>query len=130
MQLVRSVKPLEVELKEPEKNDLASQHPQTAKDSNSDSSVNDDLVDLTGLTGEQLRQVQQLLSDERESFAEDDDDVGCIPELKVDLTLTSDDPIQKNYTSIPRTFVPGSERIYRVLIKSWVYQKVKITLLE
>lgn len=127
LQLVRSVTPLEVKLKEPEKSDLADEHPPTTKDTNSDPSVCDDLplVDLKGLTGEQLRQAQQLLSDERESFAQNDDDVGCIPELKMDLTLTSDDPVQKNYTSIPRPLYPEVKGYIEDLLNRGFIRKSK-----
>ena len=103
LQLVRSVTPIEVKLKEPKA--TTNQHfDQTqSKECDNVSAENLPPGDLTGLNGEQLKQVKQLLYDERKSFAkDDDDDVGCIPELTMDLTMTSEKPVQKNYASIPR----------------------------
>ena len=106
LQLVRSVTPIEVKLKEPKA--TTNQHcDQTqSKEYDNVSAENLPPVDLTGLNGEQLIQVKQLLYDERESFAKHDDDVGCIPELTMDLTMTSEKPVQKNYASIPRPLYP------------------------
>lgn len=112
LQLVRSVTPLEVKFKETEQsNDTDDPMNQSLRGNDRSESpdirpeINFPPVDLTGLTADQQVQAKQLLFEERDSFAVDDDDVGCIPELQMDLTLTSDQPVQKNYISIP---VPGS----------------------
>ncbi len=106
LQQVRSVTPFEVKLKEPET--VVSQESDKTHSETVDLLDVKNLppVDLSGLNGEQLKQAKQLLYDEHESFAQDDDDVGCVPELQMDLTLTSDRPVQKNYTSIPRPLYP------------------------
>jgi hypothetical protein len=76
LQLVRSVTPIEVKLKEPKA--TTNQHFDQTQSKECDNVSAENLlpVDLTGLNGEQLIQVKQLLYDERESFAKDDDDVG------------------------------------------------------
>ena len=109
LQMVRSVTPIKVKLKEPKLS--PNQHVEENEREESDAVVVENLppVDLTGLNSEQLRQATQLLYDERESFAQDDDDAGCIPELTMDLTLTSEKPVQKNYASIPRPLYPEVE---------------------
>ena len=61
-------------------------------------------VDLSGLTIKQKEQARQLLI--ADAFATSDDDVGCIPELEMDIRLTSDQPARKNYIPIPRPLYP------------------------
>ena len=63
-------------------------------------------MDLSGLSAEQKEQVKQLLVEEADAFATSDDDVGCISELEMDIRLTSDQPVQKNYISIPHPLYP------------------------
>ena len=50
-----------------------------------------------------------MLVEEADAFAMSDDDVGCVPELEMDIGLTSDQPVQKNYISIPRPLYPEVE---------------------
>ena len=125
LQLVRSVTPIEVKLKEPKA--TTNQHcDQTqSKEYDNVSAENLPPVDLTGLNGEQLIQVKQLLYDERESFAKDDDDVGCIPELTMDLTMTSEKPVQKNYASIPRPLYPEVKGYIEDLLNRGFIKKSK-----
>ena len=59
-------------------------------------------VDFSGLTVKQKEQARQLLVEEADAFTMRDDDIGCIPELEMDIRLTSDQPAQKNYISMPR----------------------------
>ncbi len=125
LQLVRSVTLIEVKLKEPKSS--PNQHVEENKREESDAVVVENLppVDLTGLNSEQLRQATQLLYDERESFAQDDDDVGCIPELTRDLTLTSGKPVQKNYASITRPLYPEVKGYIEDLLNRGFIKKSK-----
>ena len=59
-------------------------------------------VDLRGLTIKQREQAEQLLREEADAFARNDDDIGCIPELQMDINLTDSQPVQKNYLATPR----------------------------
>lgn len=63
-------------------------------------------VDLSGLTAEQKEQAKQLLLEEADAFAVSDDDVGGISKLEMDIKMTSDQPVQKNYLSIIRPLYP------------------------
>jgi len=45
-----------------------------------------------------------------------DDDVGCISELEMDIKMTSDQPVQKRYLSIPVCFIQKLKAISRTLI--------------
>ena len=47
-----------------------------------------------------------MLYEEADAFAMDDEDVGCIEGLQMNIHLTDDQPIQKNYLSIPRPLYP------------------------
>ena len=55
-------------------------------------------TDLEGLDEEQKQLALDLLIEEQESFAKSDDDIGVIPDLKLDINLTDKAPVQKNFT--------------------------------
>ena len=46
------------------------------------------------------------MSEERDSFAKDESDIGCIPNLKLSINLTDNVPVQKNYVAVPRPLYP------------------------
>ncbi|KAK3745483.1 hypothetical protein QZH41_007548 [Actinostola sp. cb2023] len=108
LQLVRSVTPFEVNFKTTSADDSTTtlqtndSQDSTPTDNGSVDDGSIPKVDITGLNEEQQIQAQQLLISEKESFAKDDDDIGCIPELKMDITLNDNQLVQKNYISIPR----------------------------
>ena len=54
-----------------------------------------------------------MLTEEVDSFSCNDQDVGCAPELELDMKLTDDKPVQKSYGSIPRPLYGKSEVILR-----------------
>ncbi|MES9882681.1 MAG: reverse transcriptase domain-containing protein, partial [Sedimenticola sp.] len=58
--------------------------------------------DSTGLTEEEIIKVKQLLWEERDVFSTGDDDIGCVPDLEMDIRLLDDTPVQKTYVSIPK----------------------------
>ena len=43
-----------------------------------------------------------MLYEEAESFSKDDSEVGCAPELQMEITLADDTPVRQTYKSIPR----------------------------
>ena len=109
LHLVRSVTPVEVRFKDPE-TATPSEEPPCQQHTPAEQ-VERDLswlpeVDLSGWTAEHKEQAKQLLIEEADAFATNDDDVGCISELEMDIRLTSDQPVQKNYISIPRPLYP------------------------
>jgi len=57
---------------------------------------------MTGLTMQQQEVVQKMLKEEAASFAKNDDDIGCIEDLQMDIDLSDSTPVQRNYVSIPR----------------------------
>lgn len=48
----------------------------------------------------------KLLTERADSFAKDDNDVGCIPDLELDLDLEDQTPVQKNYVAVPKPLYP------------------------
>jgi hypothetical protein len=78
-------------------------------------------VDLTGLNGEQLIQVKQLLYDERESFAKDDDDVGCIPRVDKGFNYNELETCPEKLCVNTATLVPRGQTVHRGSLKSWIY---------
>ena len=72
---------------------------------NDDHNLIDDL-DLSGLTAQQQVVARQMLEKEKESFSKHDDDIGCIEELQLKLSMEDQTPVQKTYNSIPRPLYP------------------------
>ena len=128
LQLVRSVTPIEVRFKDPE-TPTPCEGPPCEKDTPAER-IESDLpwlpeVDLSGLTVKQKEQARQLLVEEADAFATNDDDVGCIPELEMDIRLTSDQPVQKNYISIPRPLYPEVKGYVEDLLNRGFIRKSK-----
>ena len=120
LQLVQSIKPVEVRIKEPDSDDNGIQQeapgsgtrrpvhplhgelgvasmciPRHTKD-----------IDLEGLIPAQKEMALKLLAEEADAFAKDDNDVGCIPDLEFDLDVEDQTPIQKNYLVVPKPLYP------------------------
>ncbi len=47
-----------------------------------------------------------MLAQEADTFSMNEDDIGCIPDLKVTIKLNDETPVQKNYTAVPRPLYP------------------------
>ena len=119
LQLIASVTPLEVvrkDLRSSVRNSLSSENDSSPAPQTSESSVrppdigpSDDRIPLRtpavalgDLTESQRQLATKMLKEEAESFAQDDDDVGCIQGLQMKLELSDTTPVQETYTSIPR----------------------------
>lgn len=59
-----------------------------------------DLADAP-LTEDEKRQVRLMLREECRAFSKDDDDVGTVEELVMNISLKDDSPVQRAYVSIP-----------------------------
>jgi hypothetical protein len=64
------------------------------------------MLDLSGLTPDQRRGAVDMLCKEADAFVMNDEDVGCIERLQMNIHLTDNQPIQKNYLSMPRPLYP------------------------
>ena len=110
IQLVQSITPLDVKLKEP--SELSSTVNSVVTNVNITISNEPNIpehirkIDLIGLNEEQRQSVLKLLSEEEDSFAKNDDDIGQIPDLNLDIKLTDQTPVQKNYVAVPGPLYP------------------------
>ena len=78
-------------------------------------------VDVSHLSEEQRQQVKQMLREERDIFAKDDWDTGCIKDLQMDILLTDNRPVQKTYNAIPRhLYQEVKAHIQDLLHRGWI----------
>ena len=78
-------------------------------------------MDLSELTPSQRTYVLRMLQEERNAFAKDDSDMGCIDELQMNIPLTDDVPVNRTYMSIPRPLYTEVKEYLRDLIeRGWV----------
>ena len=62
-----------------------------------------------------------MLEEEAESFSKTDDDVRAAEELQVEINLTDSVPVQKKYTSIPRTlYAEVKQYVEDLLNRGWI----------
>ena len=121
LQLVQSVTPIEVKLKteDPRGADKSnpngtdsSQSGQTSQFSHGEASEPLTLpshlknVDMSTLNEEQRKLATKLLIEQIDVFARNDDDIGCIPDLQMNINLKDKTPVQKNYVAVPKPLYP------------------------
>ena len=63
-------------------------------------------IDLGDLTEEQRKLAIDMLTEEQDSFARDDNDIGMIQDLKLEINLEDKTPVQKNFIAVPRPLYP------------------------
>ncbi|CAB4000929.1 Hypothetical predicted protein [Paramuricea clavata] len=73
---------------------------------NSPVNLPEHLKDLGGLTEEQRNLASKLLVEQADAFAKNDDDVGHIPHLQMNIQLNDTKPVQKNYVAVPLSLYP------------------------
>ena len=82
-------------------------------------------VDLTGLSEDQRQLATTMLKWECHSFARNDDEVGCIKDLQIGITLTTSEPVQKKYISVPRPlYVEVKQYIEDLLNKEFIKESL------
>ena len=114
VQLVQSVTPVEVKFKEWPKEKLLQHENEKLQAATSEIPAQLKSIDLEGLDEEQKQLALDLLIEEQESFAKNDDDIGVIPDLKLDINLTDKVPVQKNYVAVPRPLYPEVKVISKI----------------
>ena len=63
-------------------------------------------IDLSHLDEVQRQKARKLLLEEADSFSRDDDDIGCVKDLVLDLQLKDDTSVQRNYVSFLKPLYP------------------------
>ena len=115
LQLVQSVVPADVRLKDESENTQQPQNQHEPRDHRTTQNPDVPLielpnhlkgVDLGALTSKQRQLASQLLLEEADAFAQNDDDVGSIPDLQMNIQLNDTTPVQKNYVAVPRPLYP------------------------
>ena len=107
IQLVQSVTPLDVKLKE----DVVNSEPIRSVSTKGEIDIDEEIpshvkqINLDGLTESQKRSALKLLCEEQNSFLRNDDDIGIVPDLKLNINLTDNIPVQKN-VAVPRPLYP------------------------
>ena len=104
LQLIKSVTPMEVKLPSTADNkesefQFADDSSTAIREGDTESDVATPEVDLTGLTMQQQEVVRKMLKEEAASFAKNDDDIGCIEDLQMDIDLSDSTPVQRNSTA-------------------------------
>ncbi len=109
IELVESVTPLDVKLKEnPENNNSRSSSPNTSVNTCYEGEIPEHIrqVDLPTLNDDQKQLVLNLLCKEQDVFSRNEDDIGSVTDLNMDIQLTDNIPVQKNYVAVPRPLYP------------------------
>ena len=102
-QLVKSVTLMEVKLAEPDSDRVANPectdnlHTVAGVEKEESPQESNDVipeVDMSGLTSEQQEVFRKMLKEEAASFAKNEDDIGCIEGLHMDIDLSDSTPVQ------------------------------------
>ena len=109
IELVQSVTPVEVKFKEwPKAEHKLESEPTESEPQVAASEPPPQIkgIDLGDLTEEQRKLVIDILTEEQDSFARDDNDIGMIQNLKLEINLEDKTPVQKNYITVPCPLYP------------------------
>lgn len=78
-------------------------------------------VDLSQLEDNEQLIVHEMLRQEAGAFARNDDEVGCVENLVLDIQLKDNEPVQKNYISIPKPLYGEVKEYLEDLInRNWI----------
>ena len=64
---------------------------------------------MSTLNEEQRKLATKLLIEKTDVFARNDDDIGCIPGLQMNINLKDNTPVQKNYVAVPKPLYPEAK---------------------
>ena len=78
-------------------------------------------LDETVLTPDQVSKVREMLREECKAFSVNDDDIGCVPDLQLDLDLLDKTPVRKTYNSVPPPlYAEVKDYILDLVNKGWI----------
>ena len=102
----------------------ASVHKVQAKSSSEDTPTDeqwDPPVDLTHLNEQQRQVISQMLREESQSFSRSDDDIGCVENLQMNISLKDNEPVLRTYLSVPKPLYQEMKDYLQDLIaQGWV----------
>ena len=125
LQLVCSAKPGQVKTPQPTPTPsgkgATSNKVEAALPQNSTSTSWTPPIDLSHLSSDQKCIVEEMLKEEAQSFARDEQDLGEIPSLQMHLTLKDDEPVQRSYMSVPKPLHKEvKEYLLDLLNRGWI----------
>lgn len=82
-------------------------------------------VDLSGLNQYQRTVAEAMLREEYEFFAFNDEDIGCIPDLEMEINVKDRQLVQKKYISVPRPLYPEVKQCIEDLLNQNFITKSK-----
>lgn len=78
-------------------------------------------VDLEHLNKQEQDIVRKMLFEESDVFAQDEGDIGCIPNLQLKIRLSDDTPVQRCYNSIPKPlYKEVKDYVQNLLNRGWI----------
>lgn len=78
-------------------------------------------VELSHLSEEQKVLVKQMLREECQSFSKTDNDIGCIENLKMTISLKDNEPVRRTYMSVPRPLYQEMKSyLHDLIAQGWV----------
>ena len=78
-------------------------------------------VDVNHLSPSEREMVQQMLREESDSFSHSDDDIGCIENLRLSISLKDAEPVAKTYISVPKPLYQEMKSyLHDLIAQGWV----------
>ena len=78
-------------------------------------------VDLNHLSPPEKEIVKQMLKEESDSFSNSDDDIGCIENLQLAISLKDTEPVAKTYLSVPKPLYQEMKSyLHDLITQGWV----------
>lgn len=78
-------------------------------------------VDVSHLSMEQQQKVRQMLREERHSFSKSDEDIGCVKDLQLSISLTDQTPVVRMYTSVPKPlYQEMKDYLHDLIAQGWI----------
>lgn len=80
---------------------------------------------FTTLSEEEQRIVKDMLWEQRNAFSKTEDEIGCAPDLLLDLNTADEIPVQKTYNAIPRhLYKDVKNHVQDLLNRGWIRKSV------
>ncbi len=78
-------------------------------------------MDASHLSMEQQQKVRQMLRKECNSFSKSDEDIGCVKDLQLCISLTDQTPVVRMYTSVPKPlYQEMKDYLHDLIAMGWI----------
>ncbi|KAL1267687.1 hypothetical protein QQF64_033050 [Cirrhinus molitorella] len=80
-------------------------------------------VDVSHLSKHQRQVVQKMLREE--SFSKSDNDIGCIRNLQLSISLKDDEPVNRTYMSVPKPlYCEMKQYLHDLIAQGWIEKSI------